>query len=312
MTETAEKQEVVALQAGADIRAIVPRSIEEVHRLAQGVIKAGLAPDSYDKDPAKVALGIMKSLEVGLPPLTGLNSIAIVNGRPCIWGDGAIALIQNGGHIDSYEVEECGTEPQEGCGPESYPDDYGYVVTIKRKDQSSFYVGKFTVGDAKRAKLWMNHKRPPWIFYPKRMLLNRARAFAMRDGFADALHGLGIREEMEDVPTRAPEAPDVSFLDAETVTDEDTPQALEMPTDEPIEPEVVDPKTGEITTSGNDKPSLPDFDYVASFRSMISGMSAAEIEEFWSKSEQDRKRRSETEQRELATVRLERLKELGK
>ncbi len=311
MNEIATKPKA-DLVAHKSIDAIVPKNVEEAWRLAELIVKSGLAPDSYKDDPKQVVVGIMKSLEVGLPPLAGLGQIAIINGRPVIYGDGAIALIQNGGHVDSYKATTCGTKPAEGAGPEAYPDDYGYVVTIKRKDQESFYVGKFTVGDAKRAKLWMNHKRPPWMLYPERMLLNRARAFAMRDGFADALMGLGIREEMEDVPTKAPEAPDVSFLDAETVTDEDTPQALETPTDEPIEPEVVDPETGEITTSGNDSPSQTDFDYVASFRSMISGMGAGEIEEFWSKSEQDRKRRSETEQRELATVRLERLKELGK
>ena len=151
MAEAAEKQEVVALQAGADIKAIVPRSIEEVHRLAQGVIKAGLSPDSYKNDPAKVALGIMKSLEVGLPPLTGLNSIAIVNGRPCIWGDGAVALVQNGGHVESIDTQTCGEEPEPGATPDKYFDNYGYVVTMRRKGQESYYIGKFTVGDAKRA-----------------------------------------------------------------------------------------------------------------------------------------------------------------
>jgi len=39
----------------------------------------------------------------------------------------------------------------------------------------------------------------PWIEHPDRMLKIRARAFPLRDGFADALAGLAIREEVEDM-----------------------------------------------------------------------------------------------------------------
>src|SRR5262249_49394 len=38
--------------------------------------------------------------------------------------------------------------------------------------------------------------------YPRRMLMMRARSWALRDGFADVLRGLSIREEVEDYDTR--------------------------------------------------------------------------------------------------------------
>lgn len=309
MTEAATKQEVATLEAGADIKAIVPRTIDEVHRLAKGIIAANLAPDSYKNDPKAVAIGIMKAMEVGMPPIAGLNAIAIINGRPCIWGDGAIALIQNGGHVDSYKAEECGPLPEEGAGPEAYPDEYGYVVTITRKDQESFYVGKFTVGDAKRAKLWMNHKRPPWMLYPKRMLLNRARAFAMRDGFADALHGLSIREEMEDIPAKAPDKPDTSFLDAETVETEAAPEAPEIGTDEPIIPEVVDTEAQPEPPVSASAPALAASDYVESFSNALSHMSTeAEIENWWKGSEATRRQYDQETQQQLSALYVKRLK----
>ena len=53
----------------------------------------------------------------------------------------------------------------------------------------------FSVIDAKRAGLWK--KEGPWLDYPKRMLQMRARAFALRDAFADVLGGLYVREEIE-------------------------------------------------------------------------------------------------------------------
>ena len=45
------------------------------------------------------------------------------------------------------------------------------------------------------------------------MLMARARAYALRDGFADCLMGLAIREEIEDLPAEAPGKTDTSFLD---------------------------------------------------------------------------------------------------
>lgn len=181
---------------------IIPKTVEEAARLAKAVIIGGFAPDSYkDKsgiiDPNKVMLGIMSAMEAGLQPLYGLRQIAIINGRPTIWGDAAMALVQSRNIIDDYEEEQVGTMPTTS-DLSKWSDDYGWKVTIKRKGQKGSYVGIFTVGMAKRSRLWMHPKKDPWREYPDRMLKIRARAFALRDGFADALAGLAIREEVED------------------------------------------------------------------------------------------------------------------
>lgn len=207
------------LVAGSAVVAIVPRTIEEVARVAKAVIVAGLAPDSYKQGApeeviSKVMVGIMKGAEVGFPPITALSTIAIINGRPTIWGDGAVALAQAAGIVDKVEQLYEGT-PGEAAdpSPNDFRDDYAAIYRIWRKGQEQPYEGRFSVRDAKRAHLWANARRDPWIKYPKRMLMARARAFALRDGFADALSGLSIREEIEDMPAEAPRKTDTSFLD---------------------------------------------------------------------------------------------------
>src|SRR3546814_15381125 len=52
--------------------------------------------------------------------------------------------------------------------------------------------------DAKKAGL--AGKQGPGSQYPQRMRQMRARAWAMRDGFADVLKGIGIAEEVRDFP----------------------------------------------------------------------------------------------------------------
>ena len=123
-----------------------------------------------------------------------------------------MALVQSKNVIEKFDVVEIGKIPTDSDEVEKFPDAYGFEAAIWRRGQTSPYVGKFTVGDAKRAKLWLNPKRPPWMMYPKRMLRIRAATFALRDGFADCLAGLGIREEIEDTPA-PPKETDVAFLE---------------------------------------------------------------------------------------------------
>jgi hypothetical protein len=280
-TEIAKRPELVA---SGEIDAIVPRSVEEAYRMAEMIVRAGLAPDSYKGDPKAIVVGIMKSLEVGLPPLTGLNNIAIINGRPSIWGDGAVALVQNSGYIEDIVSERTMEKPSGQLA--DWPDEYGHRVTIKRSGHGGgTYVGEFTIADAKRAKLWLNHKRAPWINYPDRMLYNRARAFALRDGFADALMGLSIREEMEDIPAPPPEAVDASFLE-EGVLEESSAESPQPASDE-------------------------GFDYASEFVTFLAGLGTKQdVENFWNGSEEQRDKLPKEDQAKMAMAYAERYAEV--
>lgn len=200
------------LLAGARVQPIVPRTVDEVARVARAVIVAGLAPNSYegrtaDETASRVMVGIMKGAEVGLAPITALSTIAIINGRPSIYGDGAVALCQASGKVESVDAHYEGQET-----PDGFPDNFTAVYSILRRGQDKPYVGRFSVADAKRAKLWQNPRKAPWMEHPKRMLMMRARAFALRDGFADCLSGLAIAEEAQDMPAPAPAPVNADFL----------------------------------------------------------------------------------------------------
>ncbi len=196
------------LVTGNALSPIIPRTVEEVGRLADAVIAAGMVPNSYngtDKagTKSKLMIGIMKGLEVGFGPITALSHICIINNRPSLYGEAAIALCERGGAV---EWVTHGWDGEEG------KDDWSAYYEIKRRGQELPFRATFSVKDAKRAHLWANPKRTPWIEYPQRMLLARARAFALREGFADYLMGLSIAEEAEDLPAPPPEKTSIEFL----------------------------------------------------------------------------------------------------
>ena len=195
------------LVAGGQIAAIVPRDFESAYRMAQVIVAAKMAPASLDT-AEKACVAIMHGLEVGLTPMAALQSIAVINGMPTIWGDGMLALVRASGLleeiVEDVEVDDKG-EPTIA------------VCKVKRRGEAQWAISSFTRVEAQRAGLW--NKRGPWEGYKARMLKMRARSWALRDKFADVLRGLHMAEEAMDIgsvsiapPPREPRRSDVDDL----------------------------------------------------------------------------------------------------
>lgn len=272
----ADAPRLPVLQSGGSVKAIVPQDFEGAWRIATAVCKANMAPFGLET-PEKAMVAILHGLEVGLTPMAALQSIAVVNGRPTIFGDGAIGLVRGSGKLEWIK------ERIEGDG-----DKMVAICEVKRKGEDSAIRGTFSVADAKLAKLWLK-KSPkggdtPWVTYPKRMLAMRARAFALRDGFADVLRGLGIKEEVEDFQENAtglradlhqpPPAPPLPPAPP-TIEHEGVEHRVDTPAEQ------ADPETGEIIAEqvAEDEPSSDFFDRLEEALSLAAD--ATQIEEIW-------------------------------
>jgi hypothetical protein len=172
---------------------LTPHSLNEAIQLAEYMCKSALVPTQYRDRPADVLIAVQYGQEVGLPPLQAIQGIAVVNGRPVLWGDAALAVVQKSGMMENYK--EMTADEIEKAGKA--------VFWAKRKGLAEPIVREFSIENAKKAGLW--GKAGVWQQYPYRMLQMRARSWGLRDGFADALKGISIREEIEDVaPVEAP------------------------------------------------------------------------------------------------------------
>ncbi len=160
-------------------RSLMPNTIEEAYRIATAFSRSDFIPKEYRDKPDNCFTAINLGMEIGLPPMRALQSIAVVNGKPTLYGDAQLALVRGSGLIEVFE------ESYEG---EEWKDDFAALCKIKRKGDSEATTEKFTVADAKKAGLW--NKAGPWSTHPKRMMRYKARAFGLRDKFADVLLGL--------------------------------------------------------------------------------------------------------------------------
>lgn len=184
MNELATTQPQALRAAGP--QPIYPHDYESAWRMAVAISKSGLAPKGITS-PEAIFTAMQLGAEVGLSPMSALQNIAVVNGRPTIWGDAQLALVRASGQLEDF------IEKIEGEG-----DAMVAHCTAKRVGYSTPSQASFSVADAKKAGLWT--KDGPWKTNPKRMLQMRARAFALRDGFTDILKGIYSTEEARDIP----------------------------------------------------------------------------------------------------------------
>ena len=154
--------------------------------VANQLSKSTMIPKQYMGKPMDILVAVEMGKQVGLSMMQALQNIAVINGKPSIYGDGLPAICMS---HSSYEYMK--EEPIMNG-----KDISGYSCTVKRKFHEPKTI-TFTIEDAKKAGLW--GKQGPWSQYPNRMLQMRARGFALRDMFPDALQGIDIAEEANDM-----------------------------------------------------------------------------------------------------------------
>jgi hypothetical protein len=174
----------IATRAGS--ASLAPQSFGEAVQFAQMLAKSGMVPKDYTNRPEAVMVALQWGAEVGLGPLQALNGISIINGKPSLWGDAALALVRS--HPACAGIRE---------GIEGEGDNRAGFCEVTRRGEAP-QRRTFSVADAKKAGLW--GKSGPWQNYPDRMLQMRARGFAIRDVFPDALRGVITVEEAQDIP----------------------------------------------------------------------------------------------------------------
>lgn len=163
---------------------LTPKTLEEAMKYSEMLARSSIVPKNYQGKAGDILVAVQMGHELGLKPIQSLQNIAVINGRPCIYGDACMALVKI--HPELEDVTEYFDEKLQAA-----------ICKIKRKGQTA-HVSTFTIEDAKKAGLW--NKSGVWTQYPKRMLQMRARGFALRDVFPDALQGLILVEEAQDHP----------------------------------------------------------------------------------------------------------------
>jgi len=159
-------------------------TFEEAERFAKIMADSEMVPTAYRNKPGNVLVAVQMGAELGIKPLQAIQNIAVINGKPSIYGDLGVAILRSHGcQIDSDDIDVVKKNKRARCKITRTSGE-----TVERT---------FGEDDARAAGLW--GKQGPWTTYPWRQMAWRAFWFAARDGAADLLKGMHGAEEMQDI-----------------------------------------------------------------------------------------------------------------
>lgn len=210
-------------------RDLAPTTMAEAMEFARMLAASDMVPKDFRGKPGNCILAIQWGAEIGLGPLQAIQNIAVVNGRPSLWGDAAMALVR------AHPACEWVREGVTGEGDQRT----GWCEVKRRGHEPERRT--FGVADAKRAGLW--GKQGPWQQYPDRMLQLRARGFALRDVFPDALRGAITVEEARDIPAEPRDVPNMAPAGALAELQPPADEVLRMIDPDGVEREIRASKT---------------------------------------------------------------------
>lgn len=237
-----EPGHVAAPHAHAPVLDFAGGSLRDKWQMAEMLAQSQLVPKDFRGKPGDILIVADIAASLALTVAQGLQTIACINGRPVMWGDGLKGVVYRSPFCEWIKETEIGVclhckapvhrvdvgesgdlvwrhqgsnavecvvvdrvDARTRADVSSDDDSYGYRCSAKRRGEPNIVVNEFTFGDAKRAGLL--NKDGPWKTYgPRRMCRMRARSWTLRDAFPDVLKGLAMREEVVDIPSEVREA----------------------------------------------------------------------------------------------------------
>lgn len=177
-----------------------PTDMGTAMRLADTLAASSFIPAEFRGKPGDILVVMMQGAKLGLDAFAAMKGIAVINGKPTIWGDLAIGLVRSHRNFGQMAEDYDEAAKEAVC-----------KITLK---SGEVVERAFSWADAQTAGL---DRKDPYKRYPKRMLQMRARSWAMRDAIPQALLGFGIAEEERDVEVKAEIVPNA--IPMETVGD---------------------------------------------------------------------------------------------
>ena len=152
---------------------------------AKTAVSSGLVGSSMTKDQAFFV--ILKGYELGITPMQALAEIHLIKGKPGLSVQLMIGLANRSGMLSHFDMPDAS---------EALKAKKATVTATRRDRPESPICMTFSIEDAQSAGLLSN---PTWKQYPGQMLVNRAVSMLLRRIIPEALSGMYLSEELENI-----------------------------------------------------------------------------------------------------------------
>ena len=157
---------------------IVKHTAQDKMAMANALANANLLPRAYQKNPANLLFAMEYADAIGVHPMTAVQSIHVIDGKPSASAQLIAGLGRRAGHIVRVKFDRKTMTA---------------TAEVIRKDDPDYTFQ--SVWDMERARSANLTGKAVWKQYPDAMLKARAITEVARDAFPEALFGVAYTAE---------------------------------------------------------------------------------------------------------------------
>lgn len=185
--EIVKSEETTQLSTGAFTNA---ENFKELFDIGKMFASSTLVPQAYQGKAMDCAIAVDMANRMGVNPMMVMQNLYVVRGKPSWSGQACMSLINGSGKYKNVKHVYTGEKNTDSWGC--------YVEALRIEDDTLVKGTEVTIKMAK-AEDWYNKNGSKWKTMPELMLAYRASAFFARVHIPNALMGMHVEGEAEDI-----------------------------------------------------------------------------------------------------------------
>jgi hypothetical protein len=169
-------------------------SFNQLQRVAKALSASSLVPQDFqggEKGVANCMIALEMASRMGIGPMTVMQNLYIVHGRPTWKSEFIISMLDSGGKFKNLEFER-DNEQGGRCR-----------LTATRIDDGKVLTGNWVSMQLAQSEGWLSRSGSKWKTMPEQMLMYRAATFFARVYAPSLLNGLAPHDEAQDYTPNA-------------------------------------------------------------------------------------------------------------
>lgn len=181
-------------------------SFKKIFDIGKMFASSSLVPQAYQGKPMDCTIAVDMANRMGVSPMMVMQNLYVVQGKPSWSGQACMSMIRASSEFSEVRPVYTGERDTDSWGC--------YIQAIRKETGKTVKGTEITIAMAK-AEGWHGKTGSKWKTMPEQMLAYRAASFFARIHIPNALMGLHVEGEAEDIARTTVTAPDPFPTDAD-------------------------------------------------------------------------------------------------
>lgn len=186
-------------------------NFKEIYDIGKMFASSTLVPQAYQGKAMDCTIAVDMANRMGVSPMMVMQNLFVVRGKPSWSGQACTALISGSGKFKNLKHVYTG---------ERNTDTWGCYLQAERIEDGEIVKGAEVTIKMAKDEEWYGKAGSKWKSMPELMLAYRASAFFARVHIPNALMGVAVEGEVEDISKSVKQEVPIIFTESEEVENE--------------------------------------------------------------------------------------------